>query len=64
MSDAPYFHTLPLWVLDAAHQGGVKGRAITDANVTAKQAVLTVDGQDKPVKVFRRHAFPGRTVES
>jgi hypothetical protein len=64
MSDAPFFHTLPLWVLDAATLADVNNAAITDANVTAKQAVLTVDGQDKPVKVFRRHAFPGRTVES
>lgn len=57
----PFFHTVPVWVNDAAVRAGVSLRDITDAHVTAKQAVLTVDGEDKPVKVFKRHAFPGRS---
>lgn len=60
-SEAPFFHTLPLWVVDAAHGADVKGYQISDAKVTAKQAVLTLVN-DTTVKVFRRHAFPGRTV--
>lgn len=52
----------PLWALECAHQAGIKYADVVEAKITAKQAVLTVRGQDKPVKVFRRNAFPGRGV--
>jgi hypothetical protein len=48
----------PIWVLQAAHNAGIKYADVTEAKITAKQAVLTVYGQDKPVRVFRRNAFP------
>lgn len=63
--NTPFFHTLPLWVLDAGSQKGVKGREIVGATVTAKTASLRVvhaDGTDELVKVFRRNAFPGRSA--
>ena len=52
----------PLWALQAAHDKGIASADVTEAKITAKQAVLTGFGQDKPVKVFRRNAFPGRGV--
>lgn len=52
----------PLWALDCATQAGIRYEDVTEAKITAKQAVLTVRGQDKPVKVFRRNAFPGRSA--
>lgn len=50
----------PIWVLECAHQKGIKYADVTEAKITERQAILTVFGQDKPVKVFRRNAFPGR----
>jgi hypothetical protein len=58
-----FYRSLPVWVNDAAGRAGVSLSDITEAKVTAKQAVLTVSGEEKPVKVFRRHAFPGRSAE-
>ena len=55
-----FLGSAPLWALDAAFQAGVVARDVTEAKITEKQAILTVHGQDKPVKVFRRNAFPGR----
>lgn len=52
----------PIWALEAAHKAGIQYADVTEAKITEKQAVLTVHGQDKPVKVFRRNAFPGRGV--
>jgi hypothetical protein len=52
----------PIWALQAAHDAGIAYADVTEAKITAKQAVLTVAGQDKPVKVFRRNAFPGRSA--
>ena len=52
----------PLWALQAAHDTGIAYADVTEAKITEKQAVLTVRGEDKPVKVFRRNAFPGRGV--
>lgn len=50
----------PLWALECAHREGIAYADVTEAKITAKQAILTVRGLDKPVKVFRRNAFPGR----
>ena len=55
-----FLGSAPLWALDAAFQAGIRAADVTEAKITAKQAVLTVRGEDKPVKVFRRNAFPGR----
>lgn len=52
----------PIWALQCAHDAGIAYADVTEAKITAKQAVLTVRGQDKPVKVFRRNAFPGRNA--
>jgi hypothetical protein len=51
----------PVWALQCAHDAGIAYADVIEAKITAKQAVLTVFGQDKPVKVFRRNAFPGRS---
>jgi len=51
----------PVWALQAAHDAGIAYADVIDAKITAKQAVLTVRGEDKPVKIFRRNAFPGRS---
>jgi len=53
----------PIWALQLAHDAGIAYDDVTEAKITAKQAVLTVRGQEKPVKVFRRNAFPGRASE-
>jgi hypothetical protein len=54
-----FLYSAPLWALDATYQAGLVARDVTEAKITAKQAVLTfADGST--VKVFRRHAFPGR----
>ncbi len=58
-----FLGSAPLWALDAAHRAGIHAGDVTESKVTEKQAVLTVHGQDKPVKVFRRNAFPGRSAE-
>jgi hypothetical protein len=50
-------YSAPIWALQAAYDAGVSIPDVTEAKITAKQAVLTVAGQDKPVKVFRRNAF-------
>lgn len=55
-----FLGSAPVWALEAAFKAGVRAVDVTEAKVTEKQAILTVVGQDKPVKVFRRHAFPGR----
>lgn len=61
MSDATTFKgSAPIWVLQCAADAGIAYADVTEAKITAKQAILTVHGQDKPVKVFRRNAFPGR----
>jgi len=57
-----FLGSAPLWALDAAHRAGISASAVTEAKITEKQAVLTIHGQDKPVKVYRRNAFPGRSV--
>jgi hypothetical protein len=63
MYDATTFKgSAPIWALDAAHRAGITYADVTEAKITAKQAVLTVRGEDKPVKIFRRHAFPGRSA--
>lgn len=54
----PFKFSAPVWALQAAHDAGIAYADVTEAKITAKQAVLTVLGQDKPVKVFRRNAFP------
>lgn len=53
----------PIWVLEATHKAGIKFADVADAKITEKQAILVVFGAPKPVKVFRRHAFPGRSAE-
>lgn len=55
-----FLGSAPVWALEAAHKAGIHAQDVTEAKITEKQAILTVFGQDKPVKVFRRHAFPGR----
>jgi hypothetical protein len=50
----------PVWALQCAHNAGIAYADVLEAKITAKQAVLTVVGQDQPVKLFRRNAFPGR----
>jgi hypothetical protein len=63
-SEAPFFHVLPLWVLDAAHQAGIPYRYITAADVKPKTANITVTpphADGNTVKVWRRNAFPGRS---
>jgi hypothetical protein len=53
----------PIWALECATQKGIAYADVIEAKITEKQAILTVRGEDKPVKVFRRHAFPGRSAE-
>jgi hypothetical protein len=53
----------PIWALESTHKAGIRFADVLEAKITEKQAVLTVRGEDKPVKVFRRHAFPGRSAE-
>jgi hypothetical protein len=62
-SDVPFFHTVPLWVLDAAAQKGVKGADMFACTTTAKTASVMyrdANHDTHTVKVFRRNAFPGR----
>jgi hypothetical protein len=51
-----------VWALEAAFKAGVHAGDVIEAKITEKQAILTVFGQEKPVKVFRRNAFPGRVT--
>lgn len=57
-----FLGSAPVWALEAAFKAGVRAADVTEAKITEKQAILTVFGQDKPVKVFRRNAFPGRAA--
>lgn len=54
-----FLGSAPLWALDAAYQAGIRAADVTEAKITAKQAVLTLpDGTT--TKVYKRNAFPGR----
>lgn len=56
-----FLGSAPLWALDATFRAGVVARDVTEAKITEKQAVLTLpDGTT--VKVYKRHAFPGRSA--
>lgn len=57
-----FLGSAPIWALEAAYKAGIHAARVTEAKITEKQAILTVDGADKPVKVFRRNAFPGRVA--
>lgn len=61
-----FLGSAPLWALDATFQAGFLARDVTEAKITAKQAVLTVALPEGPYKVtvYRRNAFPGRKSES
>lgn len=64
MYDATTFKgSAPIWALQAAYEAGIAYADVTEAKITEKQAVLTVFGQDKPVRVYRRNVFKGRTSE-
>lgn len=63
--ETPFFHTVPLWVLDAAEQKGVKGVQMFACTTTAKTASVMyadADHNTHTVKLFRRNAFPGRAA--
>jgi hypothetical protein len=54
-----FLGSAPLWALDAAFRAGLRAHDVTEAKITAKQAVLTLhDGST--TKIYRRNAFPGR----
>ena len=56
-----FLGSAPLWALDATFQAGLRARDVTEAKITAKQAVLTLaDGTTH--KVYKRNAFPGRSA--
>ena len=64
MYDATTFKgSAPIWALQAAHEAGIAYADVTEAKITEKQAVLTVRGEDKPVRVYRRNVFKGCTSE-
>lgn len=61
-ADAPFFHTFPLWVLDALEQRNLKAAHVTEIKTMAKTADVTLALPDGNVliKVRRSDAFPGR----
>lgn len=60
--NVPFWHTWPLWVLDAAVQAGVSRSAVSDLKVMPKTAEAALfDGS--VVKLRRRDAFPKKVSE-
>jgi hypothetical protein len=76
-SDAPFFHTFPLWVVDALAQKGKKAADVRVIKVMPKTAEVSfVDTSDpsrqisasdanavQVLKLRRKDAFPGRSAE-
>lgn len=55
----PFWHTWPLWVLDAAVQAELSRSAVSDLKVMPRTAEAGLfDGS--VVKLRRKDAFPGR----
>lgn len=71
-NDAPFFHTFPVWVIQALHNKGIPAQRVTKIKVMPKTAevefttaheVVAVPNPDAVLKVRRADAFPGRASE-
>lgn len=66
-SEAPFFHTFPLWVIDALAQKGFRAGEATSIKVMAKTAEVEFpsavsDTGAATLKIRKADAFPGRGV--
>lgn len=62
--DVPFFHTFPLWVIEALHVKGIKAATATEIKVMPKTADVTVTTPEgnHVVKVRRSDVFAPATA--
>ncbi len=63
----PFFHTFPLWVIDALAQKGVKAKDVTSIKVMPKTAEVEFPSAESEtgaatLKIRKADAFPGRAA--